>query len=80
LFFFSGTAGLVYEILWMRYFQLLFGNTTKASATVLTVFFLGMAVGSALGGRWAHRASLLHVVSSSTSATATRGILLESLK
>jgi len=56
LFFLSGTAGLVYEILWMRYFQLLFGNTAKAAATVLTVFFLGMAVGSALGGRWAHRA------------------------
>ncbi|MDC4227729.1 MAG: fused MFS/spermidine synthase [Candidatus Manganitrophus sp.] len=56
LFFLSGTAGLVYEILWMRYFQLLFGNTAKAAATVLTVFFLGMAIGSALGGRWAQRA------------------------
>lgn len=55
LFFLSGTAGLVYEILWMRYFQLLFGNTAKAAATVLTVFFLGMAAGSALGGRWADR-------------------------
>lgn len=55
LFFLSGTAGLVYEILWMRYFQLLFGNTAKAAATVLTVFFLGMAIGSALGGRWAQR-------------------------
>lgn len=55
LFFFSGTAGLIYEILWMRYFQLLFGNTAKAAATVLTVFFLGMAAGSAIGGRWADR-------------------------
>ncbi|MFZ5875085.1 MAG: fused MFS/spermidine synthase [Nitrospirota bacterium] len=55
MFFLSGIAGLVYEVLWMRYFQLLFGNTAKAAATVLTVFFLGMAVGSLVGGRLAHR-------------------------
>jgi spermidine synthase len=55
IFFLSGIAGLVYEVLWMRYFQLLFGNTAKAAATVLTVFFIGMAVGSLVGGRLAHR-------------------------
>jgi spermidine synthase len=55
LFFFSGIAGLVYEILWMRYFNLLFGNTAKAAAMVLVVFFLGMAIGSLWGGRLAHR-------------------------
>jgi spermidine synthase len=59
LFFVSGTAGLVYEVLWMRYFQLLFGNTAKAAATVLIVFFLGMAIGSLAGGRLAHRGNPL---------------------
>ncbi len=56
IFFLSGVAGLVYQVLWMRYFQLLFGNTAKAAAVVLAVFFLGLGIGSWIGGRLVARA------------------------
>ncbi len=51
LFFFSGFAGLTYQVLWQRELGLLFGNTTHASATTLAVFFLGLALGSWWLGR-----------------------------
>ncbi len=54
LFFFSGLAALVYEVLWMRELGLLFGNTAFASATTLAAFFLGLAVG---GYFWGQRAA-----------------------
>jgi spermidine synthase len=44
--FFSGFAGLLYQILWMRQLGLLLGNTSHAAATTLGVFFLGLATGS----------------------------------
>ena len=47
----SGFVSLVYEILWMRHLRVLFGSGTLASAAVLSVFFAGLAVGSALFGR-----------------------------
>ena len=46
LFFFSGMAALIYEVLWMKELGLLFGNTVFASATTLSAFFLGLAAGS----------------------------------
>lgn len=46
LFFFSGAASLIYQVLWQRELGLLFGNTTQATATTLAVFFLGLAGGS----------------------------------
>lgn len=52
LFFASGTLGLVYEVLWLKELQLLFGNTAYATATTLTVFFLGLSAGGYYwGGR-----------------------------
>lgn len=51
--FLSGAASLFYEVCWIRKAGLFFGSTTFALATVLAVFFLGLAVGSALAGRWA---------------------------
>lgn len=50
--FFSGVAGLIYEVLWFREFALLLGNTAQASALVLAVIFFGLALGNHLGGRW----------------------------
>lgn len=44
--FFSGFAGLLYQILWMRQLGLLFGNTSHAAALTLGVFFFGLAAGS----------------------------------
>jgi spermidine synthase len=50
IFFVSGCAGLVYEVMWTRSFGLVFGSTTRAASVVLAAFFLGMAVGNWLGG------------------------------
>ena len=55
IFFLSGVAGIIYQILWMREVQLLFGNTAQSAAIVLLVFFLGMAFGNAWGGRLSAR-------------------------
>ena len=49
--FLSGAASLFYEVCWIRKAGLFFGSTTFALATVLAVFFLGLALGSALAGR-----------------------------
>jgi len=51
LFFASGFAGLVYQVLWMRELGLLFGNSSYATATTLSAFFLGIAAGGAVFGR-----------------------------
>ena len=46
----------MYQTLWIRYVQGVFGNTAKTAALVLGTFFLGMALGSVTGGWWAQRA------------------------
>lgn len=51
----SGAAGLIYEVVWARQLVLVFGNTTQAVSAILTGFFGGMAIGSAVGGRIADR-------------------------
>ncbi len=50
-FFLSGTAGLVYEIVWMRMLGLVFGHTVFAITTVLAAFMAGLALGASLFGR-----------------------------
>ena len=57
LFFVSGGAGLLYEVLWMRRLTLVFGATQPAVATILAAFMLGLAIGAVLGGRLAERRS-----------------------
>jgi spermidine synthase len=51
-FFFSGTAGLIYQVAWGKEMGLIFGHTAYAVATVLAVFMGGLAAGSAWLGRW----------------------------
>lgn len=51
VFFLSGAAGLVYQVVWGRLLVLVFGSTTIAVTTVLAVFMGGLALGGALGGR-----------------------------
>ncbi len=53
LFFFSGVAGLIYEVVWNRMLMLVFGSTVFATSTVLTAFMAGMAIGSFFFGRFA---------------------------
>src|SRR5215218_4032023 len=54
-FVFSGATGLIYEVLWARMLGLVFGATTLAVSTVLAAFMGGLALGSALAGKLAHR-------------------------
>jgi spermidine synthase len=54
-FLFSGATGLIYEVLWARMLGLVFGATTLAVSTVLAAFMGGLALGSALAGRFASR-------------------------
>lgn len=57
LFVLSGAAGLMYEVVWARQLVLVFGNTSQATATILTGFFGGLAMGGYAGGRLADRVS-----------------------
>ena len=52
LFFFSGTSGLIYEVIWVRMFGNLFGNSIYSAAIVTSVFMLGLGLGSYLAGIW----------------------------
>src|SRR6185503_7645638 len=54
-FFLSGATGLIYEVLWARMLGLVFGGTTLAVSTVLAAFMGGLALGSAMAGRWGGR-------------------------
>lgn len=54
-FFVSGACGLLYQVVWTRKLVLLFGTTSHAVSTVLSIFFLGLGVGSVWGGRIADR-------------------------
>jgi spermidine synthase len=47
----SGLCALVYEVLWVRLFTLVIGNTVFSVSTVLSVFMAGLALGSYLFGR-----------------------------
>ncbi len=51
LFFGSGFAALIYQVVWLRALSLVFGVTVQAASTVLAGFMAGLAVGSALAGR-----------------------------
>jgi spermidine synthase len=55
LFFASGAAGLIYQVLWLRLLALVFGVTVHAASTVLAAFMGGLALGSVLAGRLADR-------------------------
>ncbi|MCP4607108.1 MAG: tetratricopeptide repeat protein [Planctomycetes bacterium] len=57
LFLLSGIAGLIYEIAWTRMLVLVFGNTMWATATVLSSFMAGLALGAYMIGRYIDRES-----------------------
>ena len=51
LFFVSGFCGLLYQIVWMRLAFASFGIIAPVISVVISVFMLGLALGSWLGGR-----------------------------
>lgn len=52
LFFVSGFSSLVYQVVWTRMAFAAFGIITPVLSVVLSVFMLGLALGSWAGGRW----------------------------
>ena len=55
LFFCSGISGLIYQVVWVRVFGNVFGNTVYSASLVVAVFMLGLGVGSYVVGAWADR-------------------------
>jgi spermidine synthase len=53
LFFFSGFCSLLYQVVWLRLAFAQFGVITPVLSAVLSVFMLGLGIGSVFGGRWA---------------------------
>src|SRR5499425_2140269 len=52
LFFFSGFCSLLYQVVWVRMAFAHFGVITPVLSVVLSVFMLGLGLGSLLGGKW----------------------------
>lgn len=57
MFFASGFAALIYQVLFAKELALVFGSTATATFTVLATFLGGMAIGSYAGGILANRTS-----------------------
>lgn len=55
LFFVSGAAGLVYEVVWMRQLSLFLGVSVHAVSATLVAFMAGLGAGAAVFGRWFDR-------------------------
>ena len=60
LFVCSGLSGLIYQVVWVRAFGNVFGNTIHSASLVVAVFMLGLGVGSYAGGAWADRRDAGH--------------------
>jgi spermidine synthase len=56
LFFLSGFCGLLYQVIWLRLAFAHFGIITPVLSVVVSVFMLGLALGSWAGGAWITRA------------------------
>jgi spermidine synthase len=55
LFFGSGISGLLYQVVWVRQFGQIFGNTVYSASMVVAIFMLGLGVGSYVLGAMADR-------------------------
>ena len=59
-FFTSGFAALLYQVVWLKYLNLLFGSTTYATAAVVAAFMFGLSFGSRVSTKyeWLYKSSL----------------------
>lgn len=71
----SGAAGLVYELVWVRWFAEIFGSTAQAGAAVLAAYFGGLAIGSRWLGSLAPRVERPLLVYAGLEASALVGVL-----
>src|SRR5262245_21941651 len=55
LFFCSGLSGLLYQVVWVREFGRIYGNTIHSASIVVAIFMVGLGAGSYLLGAWADR-------------------------
>src|SRR5262245_27484844 len=55
LFFASGFAALLYQVVWQRWLTLITGLDLQATTTIVTTFMLGMGLGSLAGGHLADK-------------------------
>jgi predicted membrane-bound spermidine synthase len=55
LFFVSGASALIYEVVWVRVFANVFGNTIYSASIVTAIFVLGLGIGSYAAGDVADR-------------------------
>ncbi len=55
LFFLSGAAGLIYQVVWARMLTLVIGVSIFAISAVVCSFMAGLGLGSYLIGRWTQR-------------------------
>jgi spermidine synthase len=62
LFFSSGVAALIYEVVWIRLFTISFGNTAEAMSIVLATYLGGIAVGAAGARKFAQRSGRESVI------------------
>ena len=52
LFFLSGFCGLLYQVIWVRLAFSHFGVITPVLSVIVSVFMLGLSVGSWAAGQW----------------------------
>ncbi len=57
LFFLSGLAALLFEVIWIRHVSLIYGGSLHSFAIVVVAFLLGLGIGS-----WLHNRLLANVV------------------
>ena len=57
IFFASGAASLILQVLWFKQLQFVLGSATFSVSVTVASFFLGLSVGSAVGGRLADAAT-----------------------
>ncbi len=55
MFFCSGLSSLIYQVIWIRQLSLAVGSTSASMSLVLSIFFLGLAGGSFLVGKFHHK-------------------------
>jgi spermidine synthase len=53
IFFASGAASLILQVLWFKQLQFVLGSATVSVSVTVASFFFGLSLGSALGGRMA---------------------------
>jgi spermidine synthase len=58
VFFASGISGLIYQVVWVREFGNVFGNTVYSASIVIALFMIGLGAGSYLMGTLADRRHL----------------------